>query len=158
VARYYLLRIRPGWVATPSPDTPGHSALRSLSEATNCEQPRVRTKLGVLFCDDSRRVSVKYCCSRLCFTSKRRFPPPWSAEDIGAAFVVQDSAGMRLAYCRGGIGVRDDGGAIGAREDGGTGVGLCAGVAGGCGGGAGIFSRISMTADCNMAISCATWF
>ena len=26
---------------------------------------------------------------------------------------------MRLAYCRGGIGVRDDGGAIGARDDGG---------------------------------------
>jgi hypothetical protein len=64
-------------VATPSPDTPGHSALRSLSEATNCEQPRARIKLGVLFCDDSRRVSIKYCCSRLCFTvSNRRFPPP----------------------------------------------------------------------------------
>ena len=28
----------------------------------------------------------------------RRFPPPWSIEDIGAAFVVRDSAGQQLAY------------------------------------------------------------
>ena len=50
-----------------------------------------------------------------------------------------DSAGMRLAYCRGGIGVR---------EDGGTGAGLRAGAAGGCGGGGAgvIFSRISTSA------------
>ena len=70
---------------------------------------------------------------------KRRFPPPWIVEDIGAAFVVQDSAGMRLAYCRGGTGVRDDGGAIGARDDGGS-VGLRAGATDGCAGGSGIFA------------------
>jgi hypothetical protein len=28
----------------------------------------------------------------------RRFPPPWSIEDIGAAFVVKDSSGQKLAY------------------------------------------------------------
>ncbi len=28
----------------------------------------------------------------------RSFPPPWSIEDIGAAFVVTDSAGQKLAY------------------------------------------------------------
>jgi hypothetical protein len=28
----------------------------------------------------------------------RRFPPPWSIEDIGAAFVVKDGAGQKLAY------------------------------------------------------------
>jgi len=28
----------------------------------------------------------------------RRFPPPWSIEDIEAAFVVKDSAGQKLAY------------------------------------------------------------
>ena len=28
----------------------------------------------------------------------RRFPPPWSVEDIGAAFVVKDSDGQQLAY------------------------------------------------------------
>jgi endo-1,4-beta-D-glucanase Y len=28
----------------------------------------------------------------------RRFPPPWTVEDIGAAFVVMDSAGQQLAY------------------------------------------------------------
>jgi hypothetical protein len=28
----------------------------------------------------------------------RRFPPPWSVEDIGAAFGVKDNTGQRLAY------------------------------------------------------------
>ena len=28
----------------------------------------------------------------------RRFPPPWSIEDLGAAFVVKDSAKHKLAY------------------------------------------------------------
>jgi len=28
----------------------------------------------------------------------RRFPPPWSVEDIGAAFVVKDSGGQKSAY------------------------------------------------------------
>ena len=28
----------------------------------------------------------------------RRFPPPWSVEDICAAFVVKDSAEQQLAY------------------------------------------------------------
>jgi hypothetical protein len=30
--------------------------------------------------------------------SPRRFPPPWTVEDIGAAFVVKDSGGQKLAY------------------------------------------------------------
>ncbi len=28
----------------------------------------------------------------------RHFPPPWTVEDIDAAFVVIDSAGQKLAY------------------------------------------------------------
>jgi hypothetical protein len=28
----------------------------------------------------------------------RRFPPPWSVEDIGATFVVRDHSGQQLAY------------------------------------------------------------
>jgi len=28
----------------------------------------------------------------------RRFPPSWSIEDIGAAFVVKDSTGQKLGY------------------------------------------------------------
>jgi len=28
----------------------------------------------------------------------RRFPPPWSAEELEACFVVIDSAGQKLAY------------------------------------------------------------
>ena len=31
-------------------------------------------------------------------TTTRRFPPPWSVGDIGAAFVVMDSGGQKLAY------------------------------------------------------------
>jgi hypothetical protein len=30
--------------------------------------------------------------------SNRRFPPPMSIEDIGAAFVVKDGAGQKLGY------------------------------------------------------------
>ena len=30
--------------------------------------------------------------------SPRRFPPPWTVEDIGAAFVLKDSTGHKLAY------------------------------------------------------------
>jgi hypothetical protein len=30
--------------------------------------------------------------------NRRRFPPPWSVEDIGAAFVVKDSTVQQLAY------------------------------------------------------------
>jgi hypothetical protein len=29
--------------------------------------------------------------------TNRRFPPPWSIEDIGACFVVKDSNGQKLA-------------------------------------------------------------
>jgi len=28
----------------------------------------------------------------------RRFPPPWSFEDIDAAFVVKDGSGQKVAY------------------------------------------------------------
>jgi hypothetical protein len=30
--------------------------------------------------------------------SARRFPPPWCVEELGACFVVKDSAGQKLAY------------------------------------------------------------
>jgi hypothetical protein len=30
--------------------------------------------------------------------ASRRFPPPWSVEDIGAAYVVTDSGGQKLVY------------------------------------------------------------
>ena len=30
--------------------------------------------------------------------SARRFPPPWSVEDIDAAFVVKDGGGQKVAY------------------------------------------------------------
>jgi hypothetical protein len=31
-------------------------------------------------------------------TNRRRFPPPWSVEDIGACFVVKDGSGQKLGY------------------------------------------------------------
>jgi hypothetical protein len=30
--------------------------------------------------------------------TERRFPPPWTVADIGAAFVVRDQNGQGLAY------------------------------------------------------------
>ena len=39
--------------------------------------------------------------SRQCFVSKfplRRFPPPWTVEDIGATYVVRTLSGQALAY------------------------------------------------------------
>jgi hypothetical protein len=30
-------------------------------------------------------------------SNSRRFPPPWSIEDIGACFLVKDSTGQKLA-------------------------------------------------------------
>ena len=30
--------------------------------------------------------------------ASRRFPPPWSIEDIDAAFVVKDGGGRKLGY------------------------------------------------------------
>ncbi len=30
--------------------------------------------------------------------AERRFPPPWSIEDIGPAFVVKDASEQKLAY------------------------------------------------------------
>jgi hypothetical protein len=36
-------------------------------------------------------------CGETAAMEPRRFPPPWTVEDIGAAFVVKDSAGQKLA-------------------------------------------------------------
>jgi len=30
--------------------------------------------------------------------TERRFPPPWSVEELHGCFVVKDSAGQKLAY------------------------------------------------------------
>ncbi len=29
---------------------------------------------------------------------RRRFPPPWTIEDIGATFVITDNGGQKLAH------------------------------------------------------------
>jgi len=31
-------------------------------------------------------------------SNSRRFPPPWTATDIGSAFVVEDNAGQQLGF------------------------------------------------------------
>src|SRR6266571_6434781 len=74
-----------------------------------------------------------------------------SANGVFGPHERQDRAG--IAYCRGGIGARDDGGAVGTRDDDGDAGGLRAGAAGGCGGGSGIFKNISATADSSLAMS-----
>jgi hypothetical protein len=56
-----------------------------------------------------------------------------SAEPFRFGSISSAMPGAR--YCGGGVGVRDDCGAVDARDDGGTGMGLRAGVAGGCDGG-----------------------
>jgi len=35
---------------------------------------------------------------RLVLVTTRRFPPPWSLDELEACFVVKDSAGQKLAY------------------------------------------------------------
>jgi hypothetical protein len=30
--------------------------------------------------------------------SPRRFPPPWTVEDLGSCFVTKDSAGQKFSY------------------------------------------------------------
>jgi len=30
--------------------------------------------------------------------NKRRFPPPWTVEDLGTCFVVKDSGGQKVSY------------------------------------------------------------
>jgi hypothetical protein len=74
-----------------------------------------------------------------------------SANGVFEPHERQDKAG--IAYCRGGIGARDDGGAVGTRDDDGDAGGLRAGAAGGCGGGSVIFKNISATADSSLAMS-----
>jgi hypothetical protein len=34
---------------------------------------------------------------RIEITSPRHFPPPWSVEDTGAAYVVKDSSGQKIS-------------------------------------------------------------
>jgi hypothetical protein len=70
-----------------------------------------------------------------------------------SANVVAFGQQSEIAYCRGGIGARDDDGAVGTRDDDGDAGGLRAGAAGGCGGGSGVFKSISATADSSLPMS-----
>ena len=53
-----------------------------------------------MFTRRQRRLGSRECpkVEGLVLVTTRRFPPPWSVEDIGAAFVVKDSDGQALAY------------------------------------------------------------
>jgi hypothetical protein len=56
----YILRIRPGWAATPLPDTAGRSTLRSLSQATQTTpNPKCVPCLRFFFV----ATAFNYCCS-----------------------------------------------------------------------------------------------
>jgi hypothetical protein len=56
------------------------------------------TYLGAHWC--SRRRWHGFLSSGRSFVngSSRRFPPPWSVDELEACFVVKDSAGQKLAY------------------------------------------------------------
>jgi hypothetical protein len=53
--------------------------------------------------DEGKAVGSR-ACRRLCLfeplslTPARRFPPPWSIEELDACFVVRDHNGQQLAY------------------------------------------------------------
>ncbi len=67
---------------------------------------RIGQELFLIQAADLRNVSfiipTNHACRcvsvRAAELSPRRFPPPWSVEDIGAAFVVRDNKGQGLAY------------------------------------------------------------
>jgi hypothetical protein len=50
----------------------------------------IATSINHAFKKARRRTPQK--ARTLALLSERRFPPPWSVEDIGAAFVVKDGA------------------------------------------------------------------
>ena len=85
----------------------------------------------------------------------RRFPSPWSADELDACFVVKDRDGQKLAYVyfedepgrrsAGKLLARDEGRAAGA--------GLRSAAAGGCRVGSGIFIRTSIRAECIWTMS-----
>jgi hypothetical protein len=63
----------------PSPETP---LLRATLDLINCGAGFVEFRSRILFVHTM---------------TPRRFPPPWSIEDIGACFLVTDSTGQKLA-------------------------------------------------------------
>src|SRR4029077_14864126 len=42
--------------------------------------------------------SESVCAQELGFMPARRFPPPWSVEELEACFIVKDNAGQKLAF------------------------------------------------------------
>jgi hypothetical protein len=59
-------------------------ALRAVASLPFCGRFQQRRKT------EARRIAAN--------RSARRFRPPWTVEDIGAAFVVIDNAGQKLGY------------------------------------------------------------
>ena len=74
------------------------AALRWLSERpprnTDCSVGVV----GVFYGHCSDAYQHHWILGGDLLSGPRRFPPPWSVEDIGAAFKVSDSDGQPLAY------------------------------------------------------------
>jgi hypothetical protein len=82
-----------GWAATPSPE-PLAATLRSLTfRKTNYDQPRAHIRAWGSFLWRFARYFHQLLLQLVsCTMSQRRFPPPRPVKDIGAAFVVEDSA------------------------------------------------------------------
>ena len=41
--------------------------------------------------------------------TRRRFPPPWTVEELDACFVVRDLIKIKVSFFQGGVGLRDRG-------------------------------------------------
>jgi hypothetical protein len=62
--------------------------------------PDCRLPTNSMFTWRQCRLRSRKCpkVERLGLVTTRRFPPPWSVEELEACFVVKDSAGQKLAY------------------------------------------------------------
>jgi hypothetical protein len=73
----------------------GRGVLYLIEVANNATEHGCKDSMAL--CGDAH---CRFLCSfwELTTTPARRFPAPWTIEDIGAAFVVKDSNGQQLAY------------------------------------------------------------
>jgi hypothetical protein len=79
-----------GWVVYKTAEDVGFAGTEGDEEkATATARTEIDAWLAKLESPRADEPSVRY---------GRRFPPPWTVEELDACFVVKDSAGQQLAY------------------------------------------------------------